>query len=47
MKIEKLFTAHLYSVEEIFSTLTAEYDGRTITTEKLKVECLLTDDEVI
>lgn len=44
-KIAKLFTAQLYSVDAIFSTLTTRHGGRTFTAEKLKGECLLTDDE--
>lgn len=44
-RIAKLFMAQLYSVDAIFSALTVEHGGRTITAEKLKGECLLTDDE--
>lgn len=44
-KLGKLFTAQLYSVDEIISALTVQHGGREIAAEKLKVECLLTDDE--
>ncbi|PYI08431.1 hypothetical protein BO78DRAFT_76396 [Aspergillus sclerotiicarbonarius CBS 121057] len=44
-RMERLYTAQLYSVDEIFWALTVRYGDQVITRGKGIAECLLTDDE--